>query len=184
MKLLGLACLLALSLGASCKPKAPPFEGTCFVPEIVAESSQPVRVVVAFPTKSAGYARPTGTFLLRVSEVGASSKQRCELQAKVSPESYGPDAASALTLASAEPCAGAEPASGHVEVHTFFAPDVPDAHDKLAECGSSVVVPTVWNSRRAEPEPAPSANAPFDPRPVVRVDIKDALRFPNGKIDE
>ena len=192
------ASLALLVLLSSCKPKpapAPPFEGTCAVSQMKVDAAQSVSVLLELAPKAGTSVRPAGMLLLQVLEMGPSPTLKCTPQTRLSESSYRADFESAPAIPFEDYCLVDSPLESVITVRSFFTPEnAPNA----IECSTGGPVPKAWGghdktpaeqqaaiaSARTTATPKASPTADVDPRPVVRIDMKDALRFPNGTIDE
>jgi hypothetical protein len=150
------------------------------VTEMLAEVGQPVSTVVEFRSTN-GVSTPVGSLLTQIWEVGPSSKQRCQLETAVSAASYGYSGASKLRMNNPDECFGTAPIATYLQARVFFKPE---GASKEVQCMMSAAVPFAWSGPKELAPPAPPPSAAVDPRPVVLVDLKDALRFPNGTVDD
>jgi hypothetical protein len=179
------ACSLgALFLLSGCKAKPPAkFVGMCFIGDLKVDGESSVTAVVDLHPNDETNCRPPGTLLLELSEEhGADKDLRCSVQGVVTAASYAKDCTMTVALPFPRSCVGAAPEGGRMSMRTYFKPGN-DAEPVW--CEGRNVIPPLWGGMTVDQQTAASAAlVAADSQPTVVVDVRDALRFPNGKVDE
>lgn len=172
----------AFVVGCQRKPDPPGFLGCKLTYLRLEEDGVHVKIGIVPPALGV---RPAASFDLELLAQNIVANVRCKASAKVERAAYASDTEIVLGLGRHDECAGEPPEGNYMAVRgsltaegttfPFTCANEPDVH-----------VPALWGGHdpTAQPKPRPSAAVPTDPRPVVVIDVKDALRFPNGKVDE
>jgi hypothetical protein len=193
------ACALTLLAMAGCKPKPPPvFEGSCTVTQLdTAPSPQAMMTIVKFDPAKGAPSRPSGRLLLQVWELGATGDGtvKCTMTTSVDQTLFLRDGEALATLSYSDYCLGDPPKGKYMVVRGFFTPEH-TTRDAI-ECTTEGTVPAILGGKNKTPaeQQAALAVAPTTPaaavvdagtdsRAIVRVDLLDALRYPDGTVHD